>query len=193
MNVSIPDASPPYTFGTAPLNGSFNVNGTNGTVILTAATNYVNGSLTISAGGALLVTNNAWLYVAGSFTTSGSGFVYLAPGASLTLYVGTTNVSGNDSFTVSGSGVVNGSLNANKFSLVCLPSVRTVTISGSGRLIGTIYAPEANLTLSGSGGNFGAVVANTITLSGGSGFHYDECLGNGSGFLRYVVTSWKEL
>jgi hypothetical protein len=193
LNVSIPDASQPYTSGTAPRNGSFNVNGTNGTVILTAATNYYNGSFTISGGGALLVTNQAWFYVAGGFTTSGSGFVYIAPGASLTLYVGTTNASGNDSFTVSGSGVVNGSANAANFSLVCLPSVKTATISGSGALIGTIYAPEANVTLSGSGGNFGAVVASTVTLSGGSGFHYDECLGIGAGFLRYIVTSWKEL
>jgi hypothetical protein len=194
INISIPDATPPYPIGTGslPLYGSFNVNGTNGTVILRSNTNFVNGDFTISAGGALLVTNQAWFYVAGSFTTSGSGFIYQTPNASLTLYVGTTNASGNDSVTVSGSGFVNGSGNANNFSLVCLPSVKSVTISGSGKLVGTIYAPEAKITLSGSGGNFGAVVGNTIELSGGSAFHYDECLGGG-GFLKYVVMSWKEL
>src|ERR1051326_1211909 len=193
LNVGIPDASPPYSFGLPPLLGLFIINGSNYTSTLISSTNYVSGNFTISSSPGMIVTNNATLYVTGTFTISGSGFIYIAPGASLNLYVGTTNASGNNSITISGGGVGNGTANAANFSVVGLPSVQTVTYSGSSEFIGTLYAPEADLTMSGSSDGVGAVVANSITLSGGMNFHYDECLGLGLGFLRYIVTSWKEL
>jgi len=195
MNISISDATTPYTFGTAPLLTNFTYNATNYGVTLTATTNYYNGSFSYISQStkAMLVTNQASFYVVGSFTISGSGFSYIAPGGTLTLYVGTTNAAGNDSVTISGGGIANGTGNAANFSIICLPSVKTVTYSGSAQFVGTLYAPEANLTMSGSADGVGALVANTVTMSGGMNFHYDECLGSGSGFLKYIVLSWKEL
>jgi hypothetical protein len=195
MNTSIPDASPPYSSGSPIVNGTISYGGTNYAYTLSAASNYVSGNFTISSGGAaMIVTNNATLYVTDDFTISGSGFIYLAPGASLALYVGTTNASGNDKITISGGGVGNGTREAANFSIIGLPSVKTVTYSGSAKFIGTLYAPSAALTMSGGSEASGALVANTISLSGGMSFHYDDCLGgNPSDFLKYIVSTWREL
>ena len=133
----------------------------------------------------MVVTGKVVLYVMGDFTTSGSGYIYIAPGASLELYVGGAKA------TVSGGGVVNGSGNAANYSMKCLPSVTTVVYSGSAQFVGTLYAPQAALTMSGSAAAIGALVANKIITSGGMSFHYDEALGGGGS--KYVVTSWAEL
>jgi hypothetical protein len=55
------------------------------------------------------------------------------------------------------------------------------------------YTPDAALTISGSSACVGAFVASTITMSGGMNFHYDEALGGGSGFLKFIIASWREL
>ncbi|HEV2393919.1 MAG TPA: hypothetical protein VG146_16320 [Verrucomicrobiae bacterium] len=133
-----------------PLPGTHWVNGTNYTYALGNGTYNNLASLTIPGGGSMVVTGNATLYVPGSFTLSGSGFVYLAPGSTFSLYVGTTNVSGNDSITISGGGVANGTGVASSFAVFGLPSVKTATYSGSAAFIGTSDAPEASTTLSGS-------------------------------------------
>jgi hypothetical protein len=49
-------------------------------------------------------------------------------------------------------------------------------LSGSGRINGIIYAPNANLTMPGGTKFHGAVVANNIMMSGSGSFHYDESL-----------------
>jgi len=192
MNISIPDATPPCSSGTAPLVASLTVNGTNYSSTLTAPTNFVNGDFTISSSPGMIVTNNALLYVAGTFKIQGSGFIYIAPGASLNLYVGVTNTSANDVITISGGAIANGTGNAANFSLVGLPSVKRADYTGSAHFIGTLYAPNADFTLSGGGDASGALVAKTILVNSGS-FHYDECLGQNSSFLKYIVMSWREL
>ena len=106
---------------------------------------------------------------------------------------GTTNSSGNGKITISGSGIVNNPGNAANLAIYGLPSVKTVTYSGSSEFIGTLYSPSAAFTISGGSDAVGAVVINTITLSGGMNFHYDEALGGGTGLLKYVVSSWREL
>src|SRR4029077_20631678 len=188
------DAGVPYTSGAPFWAGSNYVSGTNYIYALGGNNYYTNGSFTISdSSQAMIVTNAATLYVIGDFTISGSGYIYIAPGGSLKLYVGTTNASGNGKITISGGGVANGAGNAANLSIYGLPSVKTTTYSGSSEFIGISYTPEADLTMSGSSDGVGAVVANTITLSGGMNFHYDEALGGGTGFLKYVITSWREL
>jgi hypothetical protein len=124
------------------------------------------------------------LWVTGDVTVSGSGYIKIFPGASLTLYVGGNNP------TISGGGVVNGTGQAVNFTYIGLNTSTKLTISGSAAFIGTINAPQADLTISGSGGAFGAAIVKTYTGSGGSSFHYDECLGAGGSL---TLTSWREL
>jgi hypothetical protein len=160
------------------------VNGTNYTYVLNGGVNYYFNSVNIGGGKSMVVNGNAVLYVSGNFTTSGSGFVYIAPGASLKLYIGGTG-------TVSGTGIVNGNQTAASCSIYGLNTCGTIIYSGSSTFYGTVNAPHAAFTFSGSAGACGSFVANTVTVSGGAAVHYDESLaGSGRG---YVVQSWNEI
>jgi hypothetical protein len=136
----------------------------------------------------IVVTGNATLWVTGNFIVNGMGYVYIAPGASLNLYVG-----GNGS--ISGGGVVNDS-NGNgaglpgSFSYFGLPTSTSLTYSGQADFVGTIYAPQAAVNISGGSSVFGAIICDSFTSSGGSGVHYDQGL-SGGGLL--TVISWREI
>jgi hypothetical protein len=94
--------------------------------------------------------------------------------------------------------VVNGSLNATNFTYLGLPGNTSISYSGNTSFIGTIYAPEADLSMSGGGSttvNFvGSAVARSASISGHYAFHYDESLGGAifGGGASYFVASWKE-
>jgi hypothetical protein len=184
MNVAFPSNAPPsggpYF---APLVTS--VGGSNITYLPTGT--YQMSSFTSSSSTKpMIVTGNATLWVTdtgNSFTVSGSGYIWIMPGASLTLYAGGTT-------TISGGGVVNGTGLASDFTYIGLSSNTGITYSGSAAFIGTVNAPQASLTISGSAGAYGAAIAKTVTISGGAGFHYDQALAAGAGL---VVSSWTEM
>jgi hypothetical protein len=136
----------------------------------------------------MIATGNAILYVNGGFSTANSAYVYIASGASLTMYV-------NGTVSISGAGVVNGTQTASQCAIYGLPGCTNITCGNSGAFIGTIYAPEAALTVSGAGGVSGGFTASTITVQGSGAVHYDEHLANAgsSGGSGYVVTSWNEI
>ena len=189
MNVSFQENSPPIGQTTAPIStqvGVSNITYLNydSSVFVYKTDNFVSSS----ASRPIIVTGRATLWVTGDFIVNGSGYVYIAPGASLKLYVGGTG-------SISGGGVVNDSngngagLPAN-FAYYGLTTSTNLTYSGQGDFVGTINAPQANVKISGGSSVFGAVICNTFTSSGGSGVHYDQGLGGGGIFM---VTSWTEL
>jgi hypothetical protein len=171
INLSFQNVGVPFTSGySTPTVGAYVYNGTNYTYRLDNGLYAVVGNFTLPGGSAMVVAGNATLYLTGNFTISGSGSVYIAPGASLKLYFGGSTA------TLSGGGVANGTGNAANFSIFGLPTCTRVTYSGSAPFIGTIYAPQADLTMSGGNGGVGAVAARTVTLNGGMSFHFDEQL-----------------
>ncbi|MDB6067299.1 MAG: hypothetical protein JWR26_3507 [Pedosphaera sp.] len=187
MNVTYPDNTVPTGSSgwLPPLLGI--VGGTNYQYVLGTGNYKLISALSISQSGngqPVIVTGNATLYVTGNLTVSGSGFIYMAPGSSLTLIVGGTTS------TISGGGVVNGTGYASNFSYIGLPTNTSLTYSGSAAFIGTVNAPEADFTISGSAGMSGAAIVNSLTDSGGSSIHYDESLGSNSIF---VMNSYTEL
>jgi len=181
-NLDFSDVVVPFTSGYFTP-GAGTVNGTNYTYVVGAGNNQL-GTINIGGGKSMIVTGDATLYINGDFTTSGSGFVYINPGASLQLYI-------KGKGTVSGTGVVNGNQNPSKLSVYGLSTSTTKTWSGSSTFYGTVYAPYAAFTFSGSAGARGSFTANNVTISGGASVHYDESLG-GQG-NEYVVASWIEI
>jgi hypothetical protein len=179
VNASFPSNSPPTGAFFTPSGGT--VGGTNYTYVLDSGS-YKTTKFIVGAGGSAIVTGNAELYVTSDFVMSGSGYMWLAPGASLKIYV-------NGKFAVSGSGIVNGTGAAANLTLLGLNGNTSCGYSGSSAFIGIINCPEAAVAISGSGGLYGAVTGKTIIVSGGAAMHYDEGIG-GSG--RYVVESWNE-
>lgn len=74
--------------------------------------------------------------------------------------------------------------------------MQTISISGNGQLNAVVYAPNSNVSINGGGSSgqvSGAVVANNISLVGGSKFHYDEALADMNEGNPYGLGAWREL
>jgi hypothetical protein len=105
------------------------------------------------------------------------------------------------SFSLSGNGSLNtdGTAAPKDFTLIGLPGNQDISLSGNAAYVGTIYAPNSNLTLSG-GGNpanntdfSGAAVVKSATMNGHFTFHYDTALPN-LGIIRgFDAKIWEEL
>jgi hypothetical protein len=182
-NVQFNDVTAPFSLGSGlnPVAG-LGADGTNYDWVVGPGNNQLAG-VNISSGKKMLVTGDATLYVNGSFYTSLTGYVYLAPGASLKLYISETG-------SVSGTGIINGSGYAKNFSVFGLPTCTAFSYSGSSAFIGTVYAPSADFRFSGTAGAFGSFTANTVTVSGTAHIAYDKGLNAGG---RYVANSWNEI
>jgi len=182
VNTWFPDVPAPFT------NGGFGLPA--GNVLYTyvfSSGNYKIGALSMSSSQSILIAGpgTTTLYCDGGISESGQSFIRIAVGASLKLYVN------NGDIALTGGGVVNDTQLAINCSIYGMPQCNNVKTAGNTAFIGTIYAPEASVTLSGTSGYYGSVVGNDVTMSTGSGFHYDEAL---SGALRslYIASSWNE-
>ncbi len=192
MNVYFPDVQVPFTGGYSiptVLSGLLSlIGGTNYTYSLGSGT-YQMSSLDMSSSKAMMITGDAILYVTGDVSLSGQAYIYIAPGASLNLYVG-------GSTSIGGKGVMNPSAQAKSFKYFGLPTNTSVKFSGNSTFAGVIYAPNADLTMSGGGSTdidfVGASTTSTVTMSGGYKFHYDESLANTTDAF-YVASSWDEI
>jgi hypothetical protein len=161
--------------------------------------NYSVGNLT---GSVYVGATNTVLYVTTSISVGSSGGstkngyappeIHIAPGASLTLYMAGATT------TIGGNGIVNDGKLAPAFAYYGLPSNTSINIKGNGAFYGTIYAPEADFTLKGSGSGTtddftGASVTRTTMMSGNFNFHYDQSTSLIMTLGGYDPVSWTEL
>ena len=159
--------------------------------------NYQVGTL---SGSVYVGLPNTVLYVTSSINIGSGGNkkgwappqIHIGPGASLTIYMAgaTTSIGGN--------GLVNDTSEAKNFQYYGLPTNTKIDITGNGAFYGTIYAPQADLNLKGSGNSTiddftGASITKTTTMTGNFRFHYDEALGLLTTLAGYDAISWKEM
>lgn len=108
----------------------------------------------------------------------------------LTMYVSAS------SFTFTG-GTINFPGRAANFAYYGLPGNTSVNLSGNANFTGTLYAPDASLSLSGGGSNnydfTGSCIAKSVTFNGHFMFHYDEDLLNASASRGYFAVHWSEI
>ncbi len=198
-----PDASapnPPVWYSPTGGNGS---DGLTYTYSLGSQGAYMLGTTGVPAdltGSVYVGYSNTVLYVTGNVSIGGNSGgkknappeIHIAPGASLTLYVGGTSTS------IAGNGVVNDTDLARNFQYYGLPNNTSISITGNGAFYGTIYAPEADFSLKGSGNSTaddftGSSITKTTTMTGNFNFHYDDSLGYLTTLGGYDATSWEEL
>ena len=152
--------------------------------ILDQNVNYQIGTLN----GSVYVNAKAVLYVTTSLNISS---MTINSGKTLNLYASVPSVS------LSGNNSANSDGTADSFSFWGLPACTSITFSGNAGFTGSIYAPNANLTLNGGGNNttdfIGASVTRTVRMNGHFNFHYDEALGKIGPSRGFVVTSWNEM
>ena len=187
MNIYIPDVKlPPSLLGAAPPGPQISILGVVTANYLLTSGDYALDSINLSSSSKILVTGKARLYVRGSTSMSGQAQIEILPGGSLEFYS-----AGTASF--GGGGVLNDPGNAANFAFYGLPSCTSVSYGGNAGFIGTIYAPEASVTMQGTSDMVGAFVGNTVTLGGNGSMHYDEALQGDPTEGRYLVASWLEL
>jgi hypothetical protein len=198
VNVYIPDAALPVPWGPTwtPQIGNIGgipgilpntwIGGTTYTYLLDREGDYQIASINMSSGHKMMITKKVRIYVGGQTQLSSDAEIIIGPGGSVEWYAG-NNVS------MGGKGLVNNSGVAKNFSLVGLNNCVDITYSGFAQFIGTIYAPRAKVTITGSADAFGAIVANEINLQGTMSFHYDEALKADPNGPKYVAASWREL
>jgi hypothetical protein len=188
FNMNFPDVLPPYPTGLPPMGMA--INGTNYTWVLGNA-NYMYSDpkgISFKTGDSILVVGKATVYVTGDFSMQGGSSIIIAKGATLTLYVGGANT------TVA---TLNNQGNCANFNYFGLPSNTSITLAGNSEFLGSIYAPEANLDMSGGGNDTldyqGACVINTLGMNGHFNLHFDENLKRKGPVRGYQVISWREL
>jgi len=131
-------------------------------------------------------------------SVSGQAGITIGTSSSLAMYT-----AGNVS--ISGNGVANGTSTTNQpinfqfygtLPAAQTPPYQSISIVGNGVLSGVVYAPNAAVSMCGGGNQgqvLGAMVGNTISLTGNSVFHYDESLANFGGSNLWTLSSWDEL
>src|SRR5437867_4512121 len=162
MNVDIPDVDVPVTSVYARL-VSGTIDGASYNYVLGSG-NYILSQFVLFNSQKAIITGDAVLYVTDKMNISGSAQIIIAPGARLQIFNGAATAS------ISGSGVANQTGNASNFMYFGLPTNRRLDMSGSSGFIGLIYAPNADLNLSGGGASnliefTGASVSKTVTMS----------------------------
>jgi len=142
-----------------------------------------------SLNGTVYVRGNAKLYVNG--TTCNMTDMDIKPGNVFNLYSSAPSVS------IGGNNSVYSDNTADAFTFWGLPTCTSISISGNGSFNGTIYAPQADMTLNGGGNNtvdlVGAAVVKSATLNGHFNFHYDEALARIGPSRGYIISTWDEL
>jgi hypothetical protein len=143
-----------------------------------ASTNYfIAGNLTLTNGDVLLIDGrNSNLYVTGSFLMHSGSTIVITNGGSFKLYVG----SFSGPATSCNLSQVSTFGNATAFKLFGLPTTESLTWNGNTQFVGTVYSPQAGITL-GAGGPpaydyQGAVIAGSLSFNGHFSFHFDQYL-----------------
>ena len=192
MNVFFPDVEAPFTAlspFSIPTLVLFPYGGTNYDYALGSG-QYRMPSLTMASSTKMVVYGDAILYVTGNVSISGQAYIYIAPGASLNLYVSGATTS------IAGKGIINPSAQAKNFKYFGLPTNTSVSFTGNATLAAVLYAPHAALTMSGGGSTIldfiGATTSSTVNLAGKFNFHYDESLANTTDAF-YIAASWDEI
>jgi hypothetical protein len=75
------------------------------------------------------------------------------------------------------------------------PAKASVIIEGGAHMAAAIYAPFRDATILGNGHLFGAIIAESITVTGDAMLHYDEALGDIQGVNEVFIERlyWREI
>jgi len=187
MNVEFDDILRPSDTGSLGMPGSGRVNNVNYGYVLNSG-KYVMSSVDLGGGQKMAIVGNATLIVDGSVNITGG--LDIIPGGSLTLYVKGPNLD------IGGSGV-NNTRRSTNCTIYGLSTLTSITLPNSGDFNGALYAPSADMRMTG-GGNAeinwcGACVTRSVTMTGHQKFHYDEALKAFGPPAKTVVISWVEL
>jgi Tfp pilus assembly protein PilX len=147
------------------------------------------GNLSLTGGATMHLT--AGTYAINSIKLSGNSAIVIDSGPVIFNVAGTSVATPVD---LTGGSLTNSTLIPTNFQIFYAGS-GNITITGGSQAAGLVYAPNASVKSAGGTDWFGAVVANTITDTGGTSFHYDRHLQTSFYTVgNYMVNSftWKK-
>ena len=182
-------------------------------------------SVSLPRAGDVAGANGRYLYSCTSLSLGGTGRLNILGPVDI-IVTGGTSIGGSASIAIGGTGAVNPSMNLycsagidlrgggirNTTNLATNAAIwgtkssgssQSINVSGTNPFRGTIYAPNGDISITGSSAVYGAVIAKSVNMAGE--FHYDVRLATasvsggptpgggiaGSGTFR--VSAWSEL
>ncbi len=134
--------------------------------------NYRFSSINLSGAAKLTLTGQVTLHVDGNLTVTGGASFVIASGATVTIY------QNGQKINISGGAMVNNNQDPKKLVIYGTAGMKSIDLSGGTNLHALIYAPTADISISGGQNTYGSVVGKTVVLSGGASVHFDERLLN---------------
>jgi len=172
-NITVPDATTPFTVAVPPASGS--VGGVAYDYVLSSG-DYAMATLDKKC---IVTGTRVRLYVSGDINSS---TLVIETNASVEIYCAGTSASFS---TVNNKGT------APSLKYFGLPANTSINLSGS--WVGGVYAPNADFNIAGNKDVSGALVVHDVSISGNSGFHFDEALLGSSTASDVIIASWNEL
>jgi Tfp pilus assembly protein PilX len=147
-------------------------------------------SITMGNNSTINVSGNVSIYLtaATSFSTGNNIIFNIPSGSKLTVYTDGTFRFGNNA-TINNVSQVAG--NFKIYSTYSTYVSNGVALSNNATTAAAVYAPNTGVTISNNGDFYGAVIGETISLSGSSNskIHFDQALGG----TNPPIKNWKEL
>jgi len=136
-----------------------------------------------------------------TYTLSGNYYYFsslVIGGGSTLVFPGTahTDIYVSNTLDTGGGSMFNSSTDATRLSIWACGRTSSTNwvLTGGTSAYFSVYAPTHNLTVSGAGNVYGAIVSKNFTASGGSALHYDKALGKmRTPVINAVSGTWAEL
>jgi Tfp pilus assembly protein PilX len=163
-----------FTCASLPNPASCSKSGGTITLTPTSGVPYVLGNLTVQSGNTLVM--NPGTYVFNSIVLSGNSTLQVPTGSSGVVI----KIAGQGTTTpinLTGGVVSNPSYDASRLQFI-YGGTGSVYVAGGTATSAIVYAPQADLTVTGNGDFYGAIVGGTVDVPGSSKLHYDTNLAN---------------
>lgn len=193
-----------YSLGVAPIAGTMSTPLVYNITRSYTGGSYYSGLYLAEAADILTINGPVILNITGSYFGMGAGKIQINPGGSLEIYFSTST---QMYFGLSaGGGIDNQTNDPSKVLIATNHTSNTVNYhyffynAGALPFTGTIYMPNAYLTVSSNVALYGAISAKNIRFSSSATVHYDTSLRtasrlttNGGVDAPYMISEWREL
>jgi Tfp pilus assembly protein PilX len=171
---------------------------TKGAVVFTGAPT---DELTVTSSGTLKLSGSRYYFCRVSIESSSK--LIIAPGAKVEIFIDShadnpscpePTKKSSPPFEISGAALIENT-NGPAALLIEVAGAGPVKVGASGNLTASIYAPEAEIVLSGAGTLTGAIVGNKVHLTAGSfiyGSESENLVVGGSSAVGYSRKAWQE-
>jgi hypothetical protein len=178
----LPTPTVPAYFSSAPNKGAISASGS-----LSTPGNYIYTKIDLKNGGTLNINANVELYITGDIILKNGADINIAPNVKVAIYL----AGAFDGYYGAGFNDHGDPRNLTIYGL----AANSIIIKNSDAFCGTIYAPNADVTIDAKAKVYGSIIANTYIQKNSAIFTYDGRLRQitDANLYYYVPTHWREL